>query len=87
MKKTLNRNTGQQNLLQKNFRLFLVSAIILLSSLGGIVVANFYMPPSLKQEIYVLIALVIAGVSGTVTLFAYIKMIFLRLRYFLDKKE
>jgi len=87
MKKTQNNNADQQNLLQKNFRLFLVSAIILLSSLGGIVSANFYMSPSLKQEIYVLIALITAGVSGMVTLFAYIKMIFLRLQYFLDKKE
>jgi uncharacterized membrane protein len=86
---TTTKNEENQSRLKRYFKWFLIGGILLLSGLATIVGANVYIAPSLKQEVVVFCALVFGGIGGLITAIAYLKMLALRFKHFLenDKNE
>ncbi len=79
-----NDKATKQSPQQKAFKLFMLGGIALLSGLATIVGSNIYIPPSMKQEIIMFLALIVSALGAIVTIFAYLKLLALRFKHFLD---
>lgn len=67
------------------FKWFILSAITFLSCLGAMVYANLNMEPGPNQEMIALVALVIAVPAGALGLWFYLKMLWVRIQFFMSK--
>lgn len=72
---------------QNHFRIFAVGSMLVLGGLFVAVGANFYVEPSLKQEIIAACALLIASIGGFGALYGYLRLLFSRFRSFLDNNH
>ncbi|MFD2229761.1 hypothetical protein [Alkalimarinus sediminis] len=70
---------------QRNFKLFAIGALLLLGGLSMIIAANFYLPPSLKQELITLISLIIACIGGVMAIIGYVKLLLSRINHFINR--
>ncbi len=68
------------------FKRFVSGGILLIGSLVSVFMLNMYLPPSHTQEIYALIALVLAALGGLLALTSYLGLIWIRIKLFLERK-
>ena len=73
--------------LEKSFKQFRTGAIFFGVGLITVFLANQTMPPSLKQEIIIALALFIAAVGFLVAIMAHIRMIISRVWLFFKNKN
>ena len=66
--------------LELRFKLFMVSSMGLLASLSGLTMAEFYLEPSLDQELIGFIALCIGAISGFCCILAYLSILWFRIK-------
>jgi nitrate reductase gamma subunit len=64
------------------FKLFFVSSALLMFALCGLTYVEFYMEPSVKQEMLGLISLSLGAIAGVGVIIAYIAILWSRLKRF-----
>lgn len=67
---------------EPRFKLFFVSSSLLMLSLCGLTYAEFYMAPSVQQEMLGLGCLGLGAVSGVGVLIAYVAILWSRIKRF-----
>lgn len=72
---------------QQNFRLFVMGAFVFFLGIGTIVLSNKMMLPSLRQELTVMLGLVIAVIGGITATLGYLALSLLRIFTLFDKKD
>jgi nitrate reductase gamma subunit len=72
--------------IEPRFRLFFVSSALLMLALCGLTYAEFYMDPSMQQEMLGLISLCLGAISGMGVVIAYVAILWNRIkRFFTDE--
>ncbi|WP_156492345.1 MULTISPECIES: hypothetical protein [unclassified Oleiphilus] len=66
------------------FKLFFVSSALLMLALCGLTYVEFYMDPSVKQEMLGLISLCLGAIAGVGVIIAYITILWSRLKRFFN---
>lgn len=64
------------------FKLFFVSSALLMLALCGLTYVEFYMAPSLRQEMLGLISLCLGAIAGVGVIIAYLAILWSRLKRF-----
>ncbi|MCA6064275.1 hypothetical protein [Thalassolituus marinus] len=75
------------NMPQQNFRLFVMGAFVFFLGVATIILSNKMMLPSLRQELMVMLGLVVAVVGGAAATLGYLALSLLRLFTLFDKKD
>lgn len=75
------------NMPQQNFRLFVIGALVFFLGVATIVLCNKMMLPSLRQELMVMLGLIIAVVGGAAASMGYLALSLLRILTLFDKKD
>lgn len=71
---------------EPRFRLFFISAALLVLALCLLTYVEFYLEPSLEQELAGFIALVLGAIAGIGTIIAYILILWHRLKGFFSSE-
>lgn len=64
------------------FKLFFVSSALLMLALCGLTYVEFYMEPSVKQEMLGLISICLGAIAGVGVIIAYLAILWSRLKHF-----
>ena len=70
-----------------NLRLLLSGAFMFFAGLGGIMLAQHGLPPSLKAEILALAGLILLSLGSILALYGYLSLSLLRIWHFLDDDD